>query len=213
MSGMLLTSAEAADALQVSVSSLKRWTDEGALQSVRTPGGHRRYTPEALHAFAASRGLPTAGLPPLPPQPPPVRGGNVTLYHALARGDGRAVRRLLDPPQRSPAHAAEFFDRVVTTALHEVGERWEQGTLTVDREHRASHLLSEALDRLRPPTPADGKLALLACPPDEWHELPLRMVRLILEWSGWRTELLGAALPWADAQHAVEVSGATLMGF
>src|ERR1043166_9611056 len=40
----LWTSAEVARAFRVGVSSIKRWTDEGELESVRTPGGHRRYS-------------------------------------------------------------------------------------------------------------------------------------------------------------------------
>ena len=205
----LLTSAEAALALHVSVSSIKRWTDDGALASVRTVGGHRRYTAAALHAFARERGLPVADLPPLPAERPRSKR---TLYEALTKGDAPAVHQLIEPPSRAPETAAEFFDLVATSAMREIGERWETGEVSVECEHRASHLLENALDRMRPAT-ARGKLALLVCPPDEWHELPLRMVRLILEWSGWRTELLGAALPWADARRAVARSRAALIGF
>jgi excisionase family DNA binding protein len=39
----LLTSAEAARRLGVSVSAVKRWADDGTLQSERTAGGHRRF--------------------------------------------------------------------------------------------------------------------------------------------------------------------------
>src|SRR3954447_22848974 len=94
--GRLLTSAEAARAVRVGVSSVKRWTDEAELESVRTPGGHRRYTLRALHQFAAARRLPTDLLPPLDdtdrklPRPP-----DLTLYKAPARGGRRAGRCLL----------------------------------------------------------------------------------------------------------------------
>jgi methanogenic corrinoid protein MtbC1 len=98
---------------------------------------------------------------------------------------------------------ATFLDRVVGEALREIGFRWERGDLTVDEEHRASHLVIESIDRLRPDTP-EGPVALLACPPDELHDLPLRLVRLVLEWAGWRTEFIGAGLPWRAAHHAVE---------
>ena len=39
----LLTSAEAARSLGVSVSAVKRWADEGTLRGERTAGGHRRF--------------------------------------------------------------------------------------------------------------------------------------------------------------------------
>jgi hypothetical protein len=68
----------------------------------------------------------------------------------------------------------------------------------------ASHLLGEALDGLRPEVAADAPLALLACPPGEMHELPLRFVRLVLENNGWRTELYGASLAPDDLQRTAE---------
>lgn len=203
-----MTSAEAARALGVGVSSIKRWTDSGQLPSVRTPGGHRRYTVSALLAFAKSHNLPTSGLP--SSESPAPRIGlarRMTLEQALLRGDMAAVDHMIRPPQGHVRDRAIFFDRVADGAY--------RGELTVDEEHRASHLLAEAIDKLRPFAEdiAQRKLALLACPPDELHELPLRLVRLILEWSGWRTDLIGAALPWDAALHAIERTRPSLICF
>ena len=201
----LLTSADAARAFRVGVSSIKRCTDEGELESVRTPGGHRRYTSVSLHKFATIRGLQTDLLPPLPPIAPKLpRPADVTLYEALAKGDPVAVNHLVSPPADSLAKRAAFLDRVVGDALREIGYRWERNDLGVDQEHRASHIISDAIDRLRPRIDPTGKLALLMCPPEELHELPLRLVRLMFEWGGWRTEMLGAALPWQSAKVALE---------
>jgi MerR family transcriptional regulator, light-induced transcriptional regulator len=210
----LLTSADAARAFHVGVSSIKRWTDEGELESVRTPGGHRRYTPVSLHRFASIRGLSTELLPPLPhvaaPLPVPA---DITLYQALAGGDPAAVRHLISPPAGPLAKRATFLDRVVGDALREIGYRWERNELGVDEEHRASNMVIDAVDRLRPRIDASGKLAILLCPPDEWHDLPLRLVRLAFEWGGWRTEFLGAAVPWSAARAAVERARPAVIGF
>ncbi|MCU1348413.1 MAG: binding domain protein, excisionase family [Acidobacteria bacterium] len=201
------SSAEAASAFRVGVSSIKRWTDDGELESVRTPGQHRRYTLVALHRFASIRKLPVDLLPPLEEaevealvEPP----AEVTLFDALLQGDAIAVRRLVNPRVTSLGQRAAFLDRVVGDALREIGERWEEGSLSVDQEHRASHLIADALDALRPPPRRDGRLALLACPPAEDHELPLRLVRLVLEWQGWRTHLAGARTPWDALQASID---------
>jgi excisionase family DNA binding protein len=203
----LWTSAEAARALGVGVSSIKRWTDEGALVAVRTPGQHRRYTADALHHFAQAHGLPANLLPPQASERPRKSRGRrlPSLLEALRRGDEASVRRLVTPGTNDLAARAAFLDSVIGDTLREIGARWERGAWTVDEEHRASYLISEAVDRLRPPAvPPTRPMALLACPPGELHDLPLRLVRLLLEWAGWRTEYAGADVPWDALHHAVE---------
>jgi excisionase family DNA binding protein len=51
---MLLNSREAAAYLRVSLSTLNRMERKGQLCSMRTPGGHRRYTLAMLNACLAA---------------------------------------------------------------------------------------------------------------------------------------------------------------
>jgi MerR family transcriptional regulator, light-induced transcriptional regulator len=214
--GHLWTSAEVARAFRVGVSSIKRWTDEGELEAVRTPGKHRRYSLPALYRFASIRNLATEFLPPFDqaelfeeiPLP-----ADVTLLDARRKGDTENVRGLVTPHVDTLVQRAAFLDRVVGDALREIGRRWDHGLLGVDEEHRAAHMIAEAIDRQRPRLVRSGKLAILACPPGEWHDLPLRLVRLIFEWSGWRTEFAGAQLPWNDARAAVDRTSPTILAF
>src|SRR6187549_3486938 len=48
----LLTSSQAAGLLEVHESSVKRWTNEGALRPIKTKGGHRRISLPGLIEFA-----------------------------------------------------------------------------------------------------------------------------------------------------------------
>lgn len=150
-----------AQELGVAVSSVKRWADEGKLEFVLTPGGHRRFRSAAA-------------------KPP-----------------------LSDAPAESGDRVAAL--QRISDRLYEIGEEWADGKITVADEHRESHAIADSLDRMRTPN-AEGPLCILACPPGELHELPLRMVRLVLEWRGWRTDFLGAATPWDSLQHAVRTT-------
>ncbi len=49
-----LSTAQAARELGVSLSTVRRWADQGHLVSIRTPGGQRRFPREAIEAFLAS---------------------------------------------------------------------------------------------------------------------------------------------------------------
>ena len=52
----LLTAREAAIYLRVSMSTLRRMERRGRLSSLRTPGGHRRYTLEMLNSCLVHTG-------------------------------------------------------------------------------------------------------------------------------------------------------------
>lgn len=51
------TAAEAADLLMVSPVTIRKWAQKGALPSVSTYGGHRRFVAAALQNFARQHGI------------------------------------------------------------------------------------------------------------------------------------------------------------
>ncbi len=53
----LLTAREAAKYLRISLSTLYRIEQRGAIQPLRTPGGHRRYTVDMLNECLSRGGL------------------------------------------------------------------------------------------------------------------------------------------------------------
>jgi excisionase family DNA binding protein len=54
MSPLGLSTSQAAQALGVSLGTIRRWSDMGYLQSYRTPGGQRRFSREQIDAFIRS---------------------------------------------------------------------------------------------------------------------------------------------------------------
>jgi len=88
---------------------------------------------------------------------------------------------------------------VVMPYLHELGERWEQGVVSVAQEHFASYVVRGRLTGLaRGWGNGRGPQALLACPPDEPHDLALLVFGIVLNRGGWRVEFLGANTPMLD---------------
>ncbi len=95
----------------------------------------------------------------------------------------------------------EALERVVIPFLVGLGDRWEDGTLTVAHEHFATDLLRRrlvALTHQHSLLPVQGRRrprAVLACPPGERHDLMLLCFALLLGERGWRTTFLGADTP------------------
>ena len=128
------------------------------------------------------------------------RSGLVERCAARAARGARALRR-------RAAHAA--FDRLladlsldavldgaVLPLLHEFGDRWAAGELTVAQEHFASHLIrGRLLGLARGWDRGAGPRAVLACPPGEQHDLALIVFGIALREQGWRVTFLGADTP------------------
>jgi MerR family transcriptional regulator, light-induced transcriptional regulator len=85
---------------------------------------------------------------------------------------------------------------VVLPYLHDLGEAWSRGEITVTQEHFASNVLRGRLLGLgRGWGEVSGPHALLACPPREQHDLGLIAFGLALRNRGWRITYLGQDTP------------------
>ena len=119
----------------------------------------------------------------------------------------RELRLALESFDDATAHAAldrlvaslsveTFLRDVVLPLLHEIGEEWERGELTVAQEHFASNLVRARLMALgRGWGRGTGRHALLAAPSAEQHDLGLVVLALLLRDRGWRVTFLGADTP------------------
>lgn len=84
-------------------------------------------------------------------------------------------------------------------ALQEIGQLWQQGRLTIAQEHFASNLIRRRLGGFaRGWDEGTGPSSLLACPPEEDHDIPLLMFGIALADRGWRITYLGARTPVDD---------------
>lgn len=100
----------------------------------------------------------------------------------------------------------DFIQRALMPALALVGDRWEQGSLTVAHEHFASNLLRHRLTSLALTWSVGvGPRVVLACPARERHDMPLLALGVLLGAKGWQVKYLGADTPLTDLANACRV--------
>ena len=89
---------------------------------------------------------------------------------------------------------------VIRPVLHDIGEGWQAGKISVATEHLASAFLRQRLimwQTVGPPVHPVRPI-VLACAPDEWHEISLLMLGVLLRRRRWPVAYLGQAVPMPD---------------
>jgi DNA-binding transcriptional MerR regulator len=90
---------------------------------------------------------------------------------------------------------------VIGPTLHDIGEAWHDGKISVATEHLASGFLRQhlLLWMTTGPLPyAGGAPTILACAPDEWHDGSLMMMGVLIRRLRWPVAYLGQAVPLSD---------------
>ena len=133
------------------------------------------------------------------------------LRQALAELDEPAAQALLDR-LLADFTVETVLRHVVVPCLHELGERWERGAISVAQEHFASHVIRGRLASLaRGWGNGRGPHVLLACPPGELHDLALLVFGIVLHRNGWRVRYLGANTPLEDLTQVTDDMGPNLV--
>jgi len=135
-----------------------------------------------------------------------------------------AVREAVEAVTSGSVTIPELYRDVLTSILAATGAAWQRGTVAIWEEHLASATVRTIVEILYPgvlkakAAAADaGHSVLLACPPEESHDLGLRMVADRFDMAGWTTYFLGPDTPVeeiADAAarlgvHAIVMSSST----
>jgi len=215
----LLSTKRVAELLNVAETTVKRWADEQMLTCVKTPGRHRKFAAAEILAFAERHHYPVTGLiPPAGTKPGRDRLqlgvqtrdfallSRVFLDHAL-RGDRQTLHDVLVYVYTHHIPFASIVDHIIRPAMNVVGERWSNGELEVNQEHRASHAVLEALHRFGTELhrkPRNGFSAVSSCVQGELHQIGLQSVAYGLETEGWDVHMLGANTPHASLVSYVE---------
>jgi DNA-binding transcriptional MerR regulator len=192
----------------VSPDLLRAWERRyGLLNPTRSSGGLRLYSESDLHRVLAMQKQLAAGLAAAEAASAAasqVSERQTTVDTADARDELDAALLDFDDARANAAFdslVARFsldttLGEVVLPYLHDLGERWERGEISVAQEHFASSLLrGRLLGLARGWGQGLGPTALLACAPGEQHDLGLIAFGLALRARGWRILYLGPDTP------------------
>lgn len=214
METTLLTTSQVAGLLQVHESSVKRWSNGGAVRPTLTSGGHRRIALPALLDLAREM-RPDSPLLRLDPYGTEL--ARATLASRERNDHGPMVELVLRFCDQEPVHylteslrylasaagipIPRAFDAILGESLRRVGRQWEEGSRTVAMEHRFTQKILDALHAFRAGTPEPGAsapLAVIGCAETCQHEIGAMFCRVALELEGWRVCYLGANVPFEE---------------
>jgi MerR family transcriptional regulator, light-induced transcriptional regulator len=118
---------------------------------------------------------------------------------ALVWGDARLAELIAIEAVTRGVDLATLYVEVLTPALHEIGERWQRGSMSIADEHLATALVENVMGIVRnagtrAPRRTRERI-LLAAVEAEGHIVGLRMLSDLAEGAGFDVRYLGAAVP------------------
>jgi MerR family transcriptional regulator, light-induced transcriptional regulator len=206
------STANVARALGVSVSTVKRWVDDGILPAQKTAGGHRKLLIADVLELARRSNLPHADLSLLVGSGRKARQATTVnlagqLHRSLREGDGEKTRVLILGSYHDGMSVAEIADEAIAPAMAAVGHEWETGKIDVMEEHRASQLcagvLYELKAKLEERAGNNRPRAVGAAPEADYSVLPTLLAQMTLLDAGWEAVNLGPNTPFQSLARAL----------
>ncbi|MDP7034255.1 MAG: MerR family transcriptional regulator [Planctomycetota bacterium] len=97
-------------------------------------------------------------------------------------------------------------DEFMIPVVIEIGTLWERGECSVASEHMASALITQRIQKLVHSfsQATNGPKVIVACFPEEQHELGILVLTYRLSCQGYQVCYLGSSLPFVDLRIALE---------
>lgn len=211
-----LTTRQLARMWHISEATVKRWADAGHLPSNKTLGGHRRFPLAEVLKFQNERDL--VGPPEQKTVPRAATQSSAherasqqetleKFFEAVTGGDEAAAANLLLKEHLAGTAVAQILDEVVAGTMRRVGDLWHDEVISVADEHLATHTAVHAIEDLRDAVKIESPKApraVCCAVENEFHEIPVLCVQVLLESAGWKVLNLGANTPFFALADAVE---------
>ena len=208
-----VSTMQVAKALGLSVSTVKRWVDEGVLPAHKTAGGHRKLLLADVVGLARQGDLPHADLSHLMQQrrgdrPLELSDLENQLYQSLLAGDRDRVRTLIHGSYRQGIAIEHLADGAIAPAMNRFGHEWAAGRIDVMEEHRATQLCAAALYELKAMLEQragkDRPRSVGGAPEHDSYSLPTLLAEMVLLDAGWDAVNLGPNTPFKSLSKAIE---------
>jgi DNA-binding transcriptional MerR regulator len=199
--------------------TLRSWERRyGVPNTPRSPGGHRRYSAEALHQLRLMRDEVALGRRAADAaravrdmlDPGTDVGTRIAQFLAASTDmDPDALRAVLDRA-RDELGLAVTLDAVLMPAMRQIGTWWQTGRCDIGLEHLTTEVVRGWISRVGAfaPTPERGRPVLLACGPRDQHTLGLEALAALLAEQRQASRVLGARTPQTTLVTAVAATGA-----
>jgi excisionase family DNA binding protein len=215
----LLNTEDAAKILGVNVSTIKRWSAEGKLNCIKSPGGHRKFEMYHLTEFIERFQK---------------QGKRVNAFTIKTNEDIKisewilkkdylhlntiiqkyALRcnrsRMLDILKAAlfiKIPLFDIYDHIITPVLVSIGELWAEKQISVTEEHFASQAVKDSVIRLQSliamPEKKTGSVMCMNLP-NEMHDIALKMADHILEYKGYKVLYSGQLTPRIQLDSILE---------
>jgi MerR family transcriptional regulator, light-induced transcriptional regulator len=208
-----VSTAQVAQALGVSVTTVKRWVDDDILPAHRTAGGHRKLLMGDVLRAVREGNLPQADLTRLLPKPVDASATDPAVVYrqlidAIHAADQELIRTLIHGTYQAGMAVDQIADRVISPAMAHVGHAWESGKLDVSHEHRVSQAFVSALYELRTLLRANAEqnrpVAVGGAPEHDHYILPSLVAKLTLLDCGWDAINIGPHTPVSAFRTAID---------
>jgi excisionase family DNA binding protein len=207
-----LSTVQVAKAVGVSVTTIKRWVDDGILPAYKTPGGHRKLVLADVLRLTREGGLPQADLSQLTG---PARGGpadpavvHEQLLDAVKAVDADRIRATLRGAYQSGITIETLADQIISPAMVFVGRQWQHARIDVGEEHLVTQAVVAAMYEVRgmmmSNAPKARPVAIGGAPEHDHYILPSLLAKLTLLEAGWNAVNIGPHTPASAFIHAMQ---------
>ena len=185
-----INSYQAAEIMNVNVSTIKRWTDAKKLDCTQTAGGHRKFTlfnineflkksenKYQINIYKTSDSLNEI----LCNHIENLDFNQLKIYFLdiLLKGETNRITSILEALYLKSIPLHEIYDNLVNPTLNKIGISWYNGEISIASEHLASNTLNKAINNLNNLIVNDKNesplIVLLFGVKDNNHSLPLQM--------------------------------------